>query len=231
MRRPRNTEREQYVANKQARYLGMDPKDVLGLIDRKGGDYYRSDLFSDQGVMRQAEDDYSTFRSGTPAMNQVADDMRSYYGVGNSQVMTNLPPEIAAQVAAVSELYVKSQPATTQEPQPMRKPAPAPSVTPKKEKGLLRRAGEAIRSFDDAYAAKVGDLTDNPFVKMTSGFPVTYAPAGTMKEKAVGYGILGANVASRYALPAGGVTLAGVALNDLTQRMMDQQSSGTIDMQ
>ena len=29
------------------------------------------------------------------------------------------------------------------------------------------------------------------------------------------YGLLGANVASRYALPAGGVTLAGEALYDL----------------
>ena len=95
----------------------------------------------------------------------------------------------------------------------------------------LRKAGGAIRSFDDAYAAKAAEVTDNPFVKMTSGFPVTYAPEGTMKEKAVGYGILGANAAARYALPAGGVTLAGKGLYDLTQMMMDQQTSGTLEPQ
>ncbi len=99
-----------------------------------------------------------------------------------------------------------------------------------KVKDKLRKAGSSLREFDDAYAAKVRDVT-NPILHPTSGFPVTYAPGGTMAEKAIGYAAVGANVASRYALPAGGVTLAGVALNDLTQRMMDQQSSGTIDMQ
>jgi hypothetical protein len=43
--------------------------------------------------------------------------------------------------------------------------------------------------------------------------------------------MLGVNAAARYALPAGGVTLAGKGLYDLTQMMMDQQSSGTIDLQ
>lgn len=95
----------------------------------------------------------------------------------------------------------------------------------------LRKAGQSVRNFDDAYAAKAAEATDNPFVKMTSGFPVTYAPAGSMKEQAVGYGILAANAAARYALPAGGVTLAGKGLYDLTQLMMDQQSSGTIEPQ
>ena len=94
-------------------------------------------------------------------------------------------------------------------------------------KGQVKELGKDIREFDDAYAAKVRDVT-NPILHPTSGFPVTYAPVGTMAEKAIGYAAIGANVASRYALPAGGVTLAGVALNDLTQRMMDQQSSGTI---
>ena len=52
-----------------------------------------------------------------------------------------------------------------------------------------------------------------------------------MAEKAVGYAAVGANVASRYALPAGGVTLAGKGLYDLTQMMMDQQTSGTLEPQ
>ena len=143
-------------------------------------------------------------------------------------------PYVKPQVARVTKPQVKSQPATTQEPQPMRKGLmdnlrKAGDAVGRFAKGQVEELGRDIRKFDDAYAAKVGDLTDNPFVKMTSGFPVTYAPAGTMQEKAVGYGILGANAAARYALPAGGVTLAGKGLYDLTQMMMGQQTSGTID--
>lgn len=96
-----------------------------------------------------------------------------------------------------------------------------------KVKDKLRKAGSSLREFDDAYAAKVAEGA-HPLVQMTSGFPITYAPSGTAAEKAAAYGMLGVNAAARYALPAGGVTLAGKGLYDLTQMMMNQQSSGTI---
>ena len=99
-----------------------------------------------------------------------------------------------------------------------------------KVKDGLRTAGASLREFDNAYAARVSDGA-HPLVQMTSGFPITYAPAGTAAEKAAAYGMLGVNAAARYALPAGGVTLAGKGLYDLTQMMMNQQSSGTIDPQ
>ena len=91
----------------------------------------------------------------------------------------------------------------------------------------LRKAGSSLRNFDDAYAAKAAEGA-HPFVQMSSGLPVTYAPSGTAAEKAVGYALVGVNAGARYALPAGGVTLAGKGLYDLTQMMLDQQSSGTI---
>ena len=95
-------------------------------------------------------------------------------------------------------------------------------------KGQVEELGRDIRKFDDAYAAKVAEGA-HPLVQMTSGFPITYAPEGTAAEKAAAYGMLGVNAAARYALPAGGVTLAGKGLYDLTQTMMSQQTSGTID--
>ena len=99
-----------------------------------------------------------------------------------------------------------------------------------KVKDGLRKAGSSLREFDDAYAAKVREGA-SPFVQLTSGFPITYAPGGTATEKAAAYGMMGVNAAARYALPAGGVTLAGKGLYDLTQMMMGQQTSGTIDLQ
>ena len=44
--------------------------------------------------------------------------------------------------------------------------------------------------------------------------------------------IIGSNIAARYALPAGGVTLAAVGLMDLTQQLTQgsQQTSGTMEM-
>ena len=97
-------------------------------------------------------------------------------------------------------------------------------------KGQVEELGKDIRQFDNAYAAKVAEGA-HPFVQMTSGFPITYAPAGTAQEKAVGYALMGANAAARYALPAGGVTLAGKGIYDLTQMLTDQQSSGALDPQ
>ena len=108
---------------------------------------------------------------------------------------------------------------------------------------LLRKAGTAIRNFDDAYAEKVMDFAkDKPggvFMQMGAGIPVTHgavpstpqeiamdyarsgkAPASKQdvarhqrNEMLFGGAIIAANVGTRYALPAAGVTLAGKGLS------------------
>ena len=248
--RRRNRGTEKYVANKQARYLGMQPEEVLGLIDRKGGDYYRSELFPDQAVMEQAEGDYSTFRTGTAPMNQVADDMRRYYGVGGSEsqvMLTNLPPEIEAQVTAVSEPFIKPQTAAKPEPRQMPAPKQKQSASSKREgRGVLRRAGEAIRSMDDAYSAKIAGMYDNanPTVRaaayMVGGAHPSFRKAEPdyrdgasdmerMMGSAAEYLIPAANAVPKYVLPAAGVTAAGHALYEVGQALMStQQSDGTV---
>lgn len=191
MRRPRNSEREKWVAGRQARYLGVSPEEVLGMIDRKGGDYYRSDLYPDQSVMSQAEDDFNTFRTGTTAMNQIADDMRSYYGVSSQprKAMTNLPPEVEAQVAAVSEPYVRPQPRSEPQVQRQLEPEPMPQAQ-------VRKAGDVMES------------TNRQII------------SDTQKEQL-----------RKYALPAAGVTLAGIGLIEIGRNLGNQQSPGTILIQ
>jgi len=91
----------------------------------------------------------------------------------------------------------------------------------------LRKAGAALAGMDRAYANKVAgniDPNQHPIAEMGSAVPLADlfhgGHADTSKEKvllaAMNVGVAGMNVASRYALPAGGVTLAGKALIDLT---------------
>ena len=116
-KRPRNRETEKYVAQRQGLYLGMDPEEALKLIDKKGGDYYKFDLYPDQGVIKNAEADFNSFRTGTPAMMQVADDMRSYYGMGSA-----LPSS-----------------------SPKSAPAPAVMATPAPVEGAMQGPAEAFK--------------------------------------------------------------------------------------
>ena len=71
------------IARTQARYMEMFGENDWKTIDRKiqdyGNDYYIPELFEDKTTMAQAENDYDAFRTGTPAMNVVADDMRQFY--------------------------------------------------------------------------------------------------------------------------------------------------------
>lgn len=108
----------------------------------------------------------------------------------------------------------------------------------------LRKAGQAIVDFDTAYAQKVQkgiDPQKDPIGEMTRGVPLKdlFAPsqAENAKELAADIGFTTAvgvaNVASRYALPAGGVTLAGKALYDLTTGFgggADQPEPATLPM-
>ena len=109
---------------------------------------------------------------------------------------------------------------------------------------LLRKAGE----LDERYAKAI----DNRFgyskgkggvvgglAGLTSAVPIKDVfnrpgnnPEGVKEHlinAAMEGGVAGANIAARYALPAGGVTLAGVALYDMTQQLMgNQQSTGAV---
>ena len=91
----------------------------------------------------------------------------------------------------------------------------------------LRKAGQALADMDRAYANKIAghiDPNKQPILEIGSAVPIRDALVGgeadSQVEKALltamNVGVAGMNVASRYALPAGGITLAGKALIDLT---------------
>ena len=118
----------------------------------------------------------------------------------------------------------------------------------------LRKAGEAMRGFDTAYADKIEKGVQENMAKMpgprgvlegfrgmTSAVPLDqiYVDQGASnaKERAISIamntGVFAANVGSRYMLPAGGVTLAGKGLYDLTTMFggqADQQEPGQLSL-
>jgi len=104
----------------------------------------------------------------------------------------------------------------------------------------LRKAGNFLGDLDAKYAKKVQEGIKNRGswgslgTEMLSATPLRdtmqWHGAETRNEyiqaAALNAGIGAANVSSRYLLPAGGVTLAGKALYDLTT-----QFGGTADQQ
>ncbi len=108
-RRPReiNPELREIVARKHARYMEMFGDDDWQKIDRKiqeyGNDYYRTDLFEDRPIMAQAIDDFETWRTGTPAMNAVAADMRQFYGLTPAVAEPAAKVRLASNVEATPE--------------------------------------------------------------------------------------------------------------------------------
>lgn len=115
----------------------------------------------------------------------------------------------------------------------------------------LRKAGNAFLDFDDEYALKADRQNMPAVTQIGHSIPlreaVDYAQdpmklrgegvdtslVGRAARGAVNAGVLGANVASRYALPAGGVTLAGKALIDMTAQFggaADQPEPNTLSM-
>lgn len=118
----------------------------------------------------------------------------------------------------------------------------------------LRKAGKALQAFDTAYADKIeegvkANMAKMPgprgvlegFRGMTSAVPLDqiYVDQGASNAKeramsiAMNTGVFAANAGSRYLLPAGGVTLAGKALYDLTTQFggaADQQEPGQLSL-
>ena len=122
---------------------------------------------------------------------------------------------------------------------------------------LLRKAGNKIREFDDAYAARVRqDAGKMPLTALLGGAPLTYgvqtSPAKELAmefakegkgpaskgmvqrhqavEAATGAGLIAASAGYRYGLPAAGVTLAGQGLIDIANQI-GQQTPGTLEPQ
>ncbi len=109
----------------------------------------------------------------------------------------------------------------------------------------LRRAGEGIRNFDNAYSEKIGAMyKDAPMpVKygayLAGGATPSFSRAEVQREigpetlrervgrHAFEYGMPVANAVPKYVLPAAGVTLAGQALIDLAGQI-GQQTQSTV---
>ena len=118
----------------------------------------------------------------------------------------------------------------------------------------LRKAGKALQNFDTGYADKIekgvlDNMENMPgprgvlegFRGMTSAVPLDKIfvdqGAENAQERALSIamntGVFAANVGSRYLLPAGGMTLAGKGLYDLTTQfggIADQQEPGQLSL-
>ena len=119
----------------------------------------------------------------------------------------------------------------------------------------FRKVGEALNNFDKAYASKFERNAKGPIdgvgmvgraVPLSESYETIgmseYETRGgigprTRSERdmgrAVGTGVFAANLASRYLLPAGGITLAGKGLYDLTTQfgaIADQQQPSELPL-
>jgi hypothetical protein len=99
---------------------------------------------------------------------------------------------------------------------------------------MLKAGGQKLDGMDRAYAEKlVPNPTENPTAYMTRGMPISQvlkgvpdaeSPAAELLERAFQAGVLGSNVASRYALPAGAAMLGAKGLADITNGIYDEAS-------
>ena len=105
---------------------------------------------------------------------------------------------------------------------------------------MLSNLGSRLDSIDRAYVNQIQkgyDPHKNPLAGMTGGTVLSDiyrypSQADSIPEHIVeqlmGAGILGANVASRYALPVGGVTLAGAGLMELAQMLSSKEGDEVV---
>ena len=100
--------------------------------------------------------------------------------------------------------------------------------------GRLRKAGEHLltkaNEFDTAYARRaekdMGGADKSPIKTLLGGAPLSEigeveadSQIGRLLGEAAAMGVRGTNIGYRYGLPAAGVTVAGVGLQNLTQDM------------
>lgn len=108
----------------------------------------------------------------------------------------------------------------------------------------LRKAGHGLRSFDDAYSAKIANMYQgsSPAVQAASYMvggahpslrkaEPDYRDGASKLEQAIGsasiYAIPAMNAVPKYVLPAAGVTMAGAALIELAGAI-GQQTKSTV---
>ncbi len=112
----------------------------------------------------------------------------------------------------------------------------------------LRSAGEAIRSMDDAYSAKIAGLYKdaNPAVQAAAYMGGGAHPSLRKAQPEVGegagrgeralasvleYAIPAANAVPKYVLPAAGVTAAGHGLMEIANALQgNQQTADTLPL-
>ena len=105
----------------------------------------------------------------------------------------------------------------------------------------LRKAGKALMDVDEAYSrALIPKNFPDQFGQATRGLSMRDIVSTDLSQvkgfgaKPIAIASLGglgvANVAARYGLPAGGITLAGKGLMDLTGMFVgeNEQTSGTL---
>ena len=82
-KRARNRMTEEYVAAKQAPFIGIDKEQLLGLIDAKGGDYFRTDLHP-RGEEASSAWDHLPYKARYDDLdNELIAQAKAYYGIGS----------------------------------------------------------------------------------------------------------------------------------------------------
>ena len=100
---------------------------------------------------------------------------------------------------------------------------------------MLRKAGEMLRSFDDAYAKKIAQMyLPEDLTAGQGGIPRAVAaiaggglPARIMPEEgpmAIRAGLPAVSTAVRYGAPVAGVAIAARGISDLTAALSGQQT-------
>ena len=94
----------------------------------------------------------------------------------------------------------------------------------------IRKAGEAMRALDDAYSAKIAQMYGNGPAQAAAYMVGGAHPSLRLAEPVINgneskleqllgevsrYAIPAANAVPKYVLPATGVALGGIAVNDL----------------
>ena len=107
-------------------------------------------------------------------------------------------------------------------------------------KGMLRKAGDKLRSVDDAYAEKVANMYLPDGLPRDIGGPQAAArgigaaflggvPVSSFGDNAATNAAVITGALSRYAAPAAGITLAGKGIYDMAVALgSGEQTPGTV---
>ncbi len=137
------------MAPKQSRFMGMfddSASDKVTQAINNKGEIYRLDLYPDQTVAKQAQSDFDGFRTGTPAIEQIGQDMRRFYGFGTPAAPT--AAAIAPRVTASPVTTVREVPQPKQEPYPMQGPNPMQGPKEAKAQQLKEDTVNKILGYD-----------------------------------------------------------------------------------